>query len=245
MAKRSATTPSAAAATGSSAVSAAATTTTTATASSPAHPAPKAAVAASSSSSSSSSGGKAVQNVVQTLLQNYQKTTPQRTKLLDAFMAFLVAVGVLQFVYCVLAGNYVCGGRRRIRSVACWCPLLTLCSLLTLSCLASRRPWASLSLPVRLARGYSFMKAKSETSMLTCNSFAFSSIPSHPDYRCQQVRFPRRVAREVCSISLLHKTAQHTGRSCSADASLPIYRAFADYIVCSLILHFFCVNFIN
>jgi hypothetical protein len=23
------------------------------------------------------------------------------------------------------------------------------------------------------------------------------------------------------------------------------FRAFADYIVCSLILHFFCVNFIN
>lgn len=48
-----------------------------------------------------------MQDVIQTLLQNYQKATPQRTKLLDAFMAFLVAVGVLQFVYCVLAGNYV------------------------------------------------------------------------------------------------------------------------------------------
>lgn len=33
--------------------------------------------------------------------------TPQRVKLLDAFMAFLIVVGVLQFVYCVLAGNYV------------------------------------------------------------------------------------------------------------------------------------------
>lgn len=35
-------------------------------------------------------------------------TTPQRTKLIDVFMSFLVVVGVLQFVYCVIAGNYVC-----------------------------------------------------------------------------------------------------------------------------------------
>ena len=33
--------------------------------------------------------------------------TPQRTKLIDAFMAFLMVVGGLQFVYCVVAGNYV------------------------------------------------------------------------------------------------------------------------------------------
>lgn len=39
--------------------------------------------------------------------QNYLDTTPQRTKLIDVFMAFLVTVGVLQFVYCVIAGNYV------------------------------------------------------------------------------------------------------------------------------------------
>jgi oligosaccharyltransferase complex subunit epsilon len=38
---------------------------------------------------------------------NYLDTTPQRTKLIDVFMAFLVVVGVLQFVYCVIAGNYV------------------------------------------------------------------------------------------------------------------------------------------
>ena len=39
---------------------------------------------------------------------HYQKTTPQRTKLLDAFMAFLVAVGALQVAYCLLVGNFVC-----------------------------------------------------------------------------------------------------------------------------------------
>jgi len=39
--------------------------------------------------------------------QQYITSTPQRTLLLDAFMVFLVLVGGLQFLYCVLAGNYV------------------------------------------------------------------------------------------------------------------------------------------
>lgn len=46
-------------------------------------------------------------NVVSNILSHYQKTTPQRTKLIDLFMVFLVLVGGLQFAYCVLAGNYV------------------------------------------------------------------------------------------------------------------------------------------
>jgi hypothetical protein len=33
--------------------------------------------------------------------------TPQRAKLIDVFMGFLLVVGGLQFLYCVLAGNYV------------------------------------------------------------------------------------------------------------------------------------------
>lgn len=37
----------------------------------------------------------------------YVDETPQRTKLVDVFMVFLIVVGVLQFVYCVIAGNYV------------------------------------------------------------------------------------------------------------------------------------------
>jgi len=36
----------------------------------------------------------------------YVQRTPQRVKLLDSFMAFLVVVGALQFVYCVIVGNY-------------------------------------------------------------------------------------------------------------------------------------------
>ena len=41
------------------------------------------------------------------LWRHYLNTTPQRVKLIDVFMAFLLAVGGLQFVYCVLVGNYV------------------------------------------------------------------------------------------------------------------------------------------
>lgn len=41
------------------------------------------------------------------LYNHYIDETPQRTKLLDVFLVFLAAVGALQFLYCVLAGNYV------------------------------------------------------------------------------------------------------------------------------------------
>lgn len=47
--------------------------------------------------------------VLNSIWQKYVDETPQRTKLIDAFMAFLVVVGALQFVYCVIVGNYVCG----------------------------------------------------------------------------------------------------------------------------------------
>jgi oligosaccharyltransferase complex subunit epsilon len=45
--------------------------------------------------------------IVAHVWSNYLRRTPQRVKLVDAFMAFLVVVGVLQFVYCVIGGNYV------------------------------------------------------------------------------------------------------------------------------------------
>ena len=38
---------------------------------------------------------------------NYITKTEQRTKLLDAFMAFLMLVGAVQFAYCLVVGNYV------------------------------------------------------------------------------------------------------------------------------------------
>jgi oligosaccharyltransferase complex subunit epsilon len=64
----------------------------------------------SSSSSSAnviSKNASDAQQIGQQVWGNYLERTPQRVKLLDAFLAFLVAVGVLQFVYCVVGGNYV------------------------------------------------------------------------------------------------------------------------------------------
>ena len=47
-------------------------------------------------------------DILQNLWESYLSKTPQRVKLIDVFMAFLVISGAIQFVYCVLAGNYVC-----------------------------------------------------------------------------------------------------------------------------------------
>lgn len=58
---------------------------------------------ASSSQSTSSSGFQ----IALAVWQSYINETSQRILLLDAFLLFLVAVGVVQFVYCVLIGNYV------------------------------------------------------------------------------------------------------------------------------------------
>lgn len=46
--------------------------------------------------------------VIQNIYNHYIKETSQRTKLIDAFLFFLVVVAALQFVYCILVGNYVC-----------------------------------------------------------------------------------------------------------------------------------------
>lgn len=61
----------------------------------------------SSSTSSSRSSRANWDDVLLNIYQHYTKETPQRTKLIDVFLLFLVVVGALQFLYCVLAGNYV------------------------------------------------------------------------------------------------------------------------------------------
>ncbi|KAL8994396.1 MAG: hypothetical protein Q9169_005631 [Polycauliona sp. 2 TL-2023] len=123
---------------------------------------------ASSSSSSSQSNSNNPQAILQQLWSNYQQRTPQRVKLIDVFMGFLVVVGVLQFVYCVLVGNY---------------PFNAFLS------------------------GFS----------ATVGQFVLTAslrIQTNPENKDE------------------FKTVSHE-------------RAFADFVLGSLILHFFCVNFIN
>jgi hypothetical protein len=55
---------------------------------------------------SSSTAGDA-QDILQGVWSKYVQKTPQRVKLLDTFMVFLVVVGALQFLYVVLVGNFV------------------------------------------------------------------------------------------------------------------------------------------
>lgn len=47
------------------------------------------------------------QDVALHVWQKYLNDTPSRTLLLDVFMLFLVLVGAIQFLYCILVGNYV------------------------------------------------------------------------------------------------------------------------------------------
>ncbi|KAI0413374.1 defender against death DAD protein [Xylaria grammica] len=126
-----------------------------------------AATATTSASASSSSSGQ-IDKIALNIVQHYQKTTPQRTKLIDTFMAFLVIVGGLQFAYCVLAGNY-----------------------------------------------------------------PFNAFLSG---------FSATVGQFVLTASLRIQT---TEANKSEFPSVSPERAFADYVVGSLILHFFCINFIN
>ncbi|RMJ28916.1 Oligosaccharyl transferase subunit [Aspergillus sp. HF37] len=47
-----------------------------------------------------------VLEIARFIWSEYTTSTPQRTMLLDAFMGFLAVVAVVQFVYCVVAGNF-------------------------------------------------------------------------------------------------------------------------------------------
>jgi oligosaccharyltransferase complex subunit epsilon len=114
------------------------------------------------------SGAATWDQVLQNVYTYYIKQTPQRTKLIDVFLAFLAVVGGLQFLYCVLAGNY-----------------------------------------------------------------PFNAFLSG---------FCATVGQFVLTISL---RIQSTEANKSEFPSVSPERAFADYVFCSLILHFFCVNFIN
>ncbi|KAJ6000643.1 hypothetical protein N7481_001052 [Penicillium waksmanii] len=115
----------------------------------------------------------------------YTATTSQRTLLLDAFMVFLVLVGGLQFLYCVLAGNYPFNAFLSGFSAAVGQFVLT----------ASLRMQTS---------GSGSTDAKSNSKGKTAST---------------------------------EDSEQGTGISHE--------RAFADFIFGSLILHFFCINFIN
>jgi len=98
----------------------------------------------------------------------YLIDTPQRTKIIDAFLGFLVVTGVVQFAYCVVAGNY---------------------------------PF---------------------------NAFLAG--------------FCATVGQFVLTVSL---RIQSNPQNKAEFAAVSPERAFADFVFGSVLLHFFCINFIN
>ncbi|PQE03402.1 dad family protein [Rutstroemia sp. NJR-2017a BBW] len=147
---------------------AAGTTTETTTPSTTTTTIPAASTPAKIPSKSSANANLSPQEVAHSIWKNYLDNTPQRTKLIDVFMAFLVVVGGLQFLYCVLVGNY-----------------------------------------------------------------PFNAFLSG---------FSATVGQFVLTASLRIQT--NAENKAEFDSVSP-ERAFADYVFGSLILHFFCVNFIN
>ncbi|EWC45234.1 hypothetical protein DRE_05961 [Drechslerella stenobrocha 248] len=114
------------------------------------------------------SAGSSSVDIANAIWSKYLSDTPQRTKLIDVFMVFLVAVGVVQFVYCVLAGNY---------------------------------PFNAFLSGFAATVGQFVLTASLRIQTNPANKNEFSSVSPE--------------------------------------------RAFADFVFGSLILHFFCVNFIN
>ncbi|KAF1975167.1 DAD-domain-containing protein, partial [Bimuria novae-zelandiae CBS 107.79] len=133
----------------------------------PSAPTP-AAKPSSTGSKGSKTGSLDAQAIVQDVWGKYVDKTPQRVKLLDCFMGFLIVVGVLQFVYCLIVGN-----------------------------------------------------------------FPFNAFLAG---------FSATVGQFVLTASLRMQTNPENK---AEFESISHERAFADFVFGSLILHFFCINFIN
>ena len=57
-------------------------------------------------SSASSLSTTNVGQALRRLSSQYIEKTPTRLKLVDAFLAFVLATGILEFTYCVIAGSF-------------------------------------------------------------------------------------------------------------------------------------------
>ncbi|EEQ86549.1 hypothetical protein RJZ56_001001 [Blastomyces dermatitidis] len=127
------------------------------------------------------------QNIVVGIWQQYLEQTPRRTLQLDAFMAFLLIVGGVQFLYCMLAGNYPFNA--------------------FLSGFSSAVGQFVLTASLRMQTSHQGGKdGKATSTSKTVSKPTNEDLPSN---------------------------------------GLSSERAFADYVFGSLILHFFCINFIN
>ena len=44
--------------------------------------------------------------VIRRFFDEYSATTPQKLKLVDAYLAYIMLTGIVQFVYCLLVGTF-------------------------------------------------------------------------------------------------------------------------------------------
>ncbi|CAJ0592817.1 unnamed protein product [Cylicocyclus nassatus] len=44
--------------------------------------------------------------VLKKLLDDYMKTTPERLKIIDAYMLYILLTGIIQFIYCLIVGTF-------------------------------------------------------------------------------------------------------------------------------------------
>ena len=44
--------------------------------------------------------------VIRRFFDEYSSTTPQRLKLVDAYLAYIMLTGIVQFLYCLLVGTF-------------------------------------------------------------------------------------------------------------------------------------------
>lgn len=45
-------------------------------------------------------------SVLRRLLDEYTSRTPQKLKLVDAYLAYIMVTGIIQFIYCLLVGTF-------------------------------------------------------------------------------------------------------------------------------------------
>ena len=45
-------------------------------------------------------------SVLRRLWEEYSLRTPQKLKLVDAYLAYIMATGIIQFLYCLLVGTF-------------------------------------------------------------------------------------------------------------------------------------------
>lgn len=50
--------------------------------------------------------GDSIASVLKDLWRRYHDDTPQRLKLIDAYLAYVMMTGIVQFVYCCLVGTF-------------------------------------------------------------------------------------------------------------------------------------------